>query len=1124
MKKIIDGNYACSLAAYDFTEVAGIYPITPSSQMAEQIDEWSNNGKLNIFNDRVKVIQMQSEAGAAGMMHGVLSAGLLASTYTASQGLLLMIPNIYKMVGEMLPGVIHVSARSLSTHALSIFGDHQDVYAVRQTGITMLASSSVQDAYYMSILAHLVAIESSLPVLHSFDGFRTSHEMNKINVLEQEKYANLINKEALQNFRKQALHPKSNITKGTAQNDDIYFQAAEVRNKHHEKVPEIVFQYMQKINELTGMTYYPFNYYGGVSAKYVIAAMGSVNETIKETIDVLGDDYGLIEVHLYRPFSKDFLLKIMPESVEKIAVLDRTKEPGSNGEPLYLDFVNALRDKNIKIVGGRYGLSSKNVTPGQIAAVFDMLKTELKNPFTIGIKDDVTNLSLATKDLKTSDSLEFAIYGYGSDGMVTAAKSIVKIIGDTKANVQGYFQYDSKKSGGVTLSHLRFNKRPIRSTYYVENPKLVVVTKESYFKKYQMLKNVSENGVLLINTSKSEFDLFSKEDLEIIAKKNVRVYGIDAEKIANAHGLGGKISIIMEMAIFEITQIIPVVEAREKLIKQVEEDFSKKGAEVVEANKTAIDKVKENIRVLIIPKEGQDYQLEKDFVSLINQREGDCIKVSEFNPRGEFVGGTTASEKREIASQVPQWVSENCIQCGWCSFVCPHAVIRPFHLSKEESENAPNEVQKRAVSPLEKNIEDHQFIIGVSVKDCTGCQLCINKCPGKGGNKALINSLLTTEVNNQEQEIADYLFANIENKKLVSDMIIKGTQFNRPRFYFSGACAGCGETPYLKLLTQMFGDRLIIANATGCSSIYGGTAPSTPYDIPWASSLFEDTAEYGYGMEIAYTTARDRLKKAMQEADDENKLLYEEWLNNVDDFEKTWAVKEKINFERAGKTIQELKDFLPARSVWAIGGDGWAYDIGFSGIDHALASSDNINMLVLDTQVYSNTGGQTSKASTIGSIAPFAGKGKENYRKDLAKIALTYPHAYVAQVSLGANGMQVIKAFKEAAAHNGPSLIIAYSPCIAHGIKGGMGNSVADQEMAVKSGFFPIFRYNPNGEKFTLDSPKVDFDLYEDYLASQKRFAMLKEINTEQVEELLKRNKEQAMKTFAYYEKMAKEE
>ncbi len=1124
MKKIIDGNHACSKASYDFTEVAGIYPITPSSQMAELIDEWSNLKKENIFGDQVKVVQMQSEAGAAGMMHGVLSAGLLGSTYTASQGLLLMIPNIYKMVGEMLPGVIHVSARSLSTHALSIFGDHQDIYATRQTGITMLASSSVQDAYYLALIAHLVAIKSSLPVLHFFDGFRTSHELNKINVLEKESYQNLIDQEALTNFRKKALHPNKSITKGTAQNDDIYFQATEARNKYHNIIPDIVNEYMQAINKITGETYQPFNYYGSIEAKYIIVAMGSVNETIKEVVDHLGDDYGLIEVHLYRPFSVKYFLQVIPKSVQTIAVLDRTKEPGSQGEPLYLDVVAALQKQDVKVVGGRYGLSSKNVTPGQIEAVYHMLAGELKHPFSIGIIDDVTNLSLPSTNLKTSMALEFAIYGYGSDGMVTAAQSLLKIVGGSNIYVQGYFQYDSKKSGGVTVSHLRFCKQLIRSTYYVENPKLIVITKESYFKKYRMLNNICQNGVLLINTAKEKFDLFSKEDLQIIKERNIKVYGIDALTIASENKLQEKISTIMEMAIFEITQILDVEKARHKLMQQIEADFKKKGSEIITANQNAIKNIREKIKLLTLPENGVDYERKTDLTSVINARDGDHLPVSAFDPRGEFIGGTTKTEKREIAAKVPSWISENCIQCNLCAFVCPHAVIRPFHLTKEEYEKAPESVQKKLISPLEKNLGDYYYLISVSVKDCTGCGLCVSKCPGRAGKKALLMQDLSQAINNNEHEVADYTFNKINNKKLVSDSTIKGTQFQRPRFEFSGACAGCGETPYLKLLTQMFGERLIIANATGCSSIYGGTAPSTPYDIPWASSLFEDTAEYGYGMEIAYQTARKRLKKAMTNSNDENAAWYQKWLENINNYQITKEVSEKINYEKAPLVIKELKEYIPARTVWSIGGDGWAYDIGFGGIDHVLASSDNLNMLVLDTQVYSNTGGQTSKASTIGSIASFAGRGKGDYRKDLARIALCYPHAYVAQVSLGADGMQLIKAFKEAAEYNGPALIIAYAPCIAHGIAGGMVNSDKTQDLAVKSGYFPIFRYHPEQGKLTLDSKKADFTKYEEFLNSQKRFSMLKFINSENAQKLLEANKKQAEETWQYYQKLANKE
>ncbi len=1114
MKKVIDGNYACSLGSYHFTEVAGIYPITPSSQMAELIDQWSNQNQLNFFNDQVKVVQMQSEAGAAAMMHGSLSAGLLSTTYTASQGLLLMIPNIYKMVGEMLPGVFHVSARSISTHALSIFGDHQDIYATRMTGISILASSSVQDAYYMSIIAHLTAIKSSLPILHFFDGFRTSHELAKINVFEKETYFSLMCQESITNFRKNSLHPNKSITKGTAQNDDIYFQNTESRNKYHQQVVTVVQEYMTKINQIANTNYQPFNYYGAPDAESVIVAMGSVNETIKETIDYLNQKIGLIEVHLYRPFSAELLKSVIPKTVKRIAVLDRTKEPGSQGEPLYLDIVAALKDEDIEIVGGRYGLSSKNMTPSHIEAIYQMLQSQLKNPFTVGIDDDVTFLSLKPTSLKIKNSLEFLIYGYGSDGMVTAAKSIIKIVGES-ANVQGYFQYDSKKSGGVTICHLRFSKNEIKSAYYVENPKLIVVTKESYFKKYNILDNICDEGALLINTNRLVFDLFSKQDVENIKKKKIKLYRIDANKLARENNLRDKISTIIEVAIYEITKIVNPEEARAKIKERIKDDFISKGDEVVKNNQLIVDMVKENIFSLEIPEQGIEYIKEDSFLEKINRLEGNELKVSEFNPKGEFIGGTTKTEKREVADLVPKWLNEHCIQCNMCSFVCPHAVIRPFHLSEEEYQKAPDYVQKKAIKPLEPNLSNYYFIIGISVKDCTGCGLCINKCPGRNNQKALTFKQLNEELN--EQQVADYLFNNITNKHLVNEEIIKGTQFNRPRFEFSGACAGCGETPYLKLLTQLFGDRLIIANATGCSSIYGGTAPSTPYDIPWASSLFEDNAEYGYGMQIAYSVARKRLEKIMNQSQDENKDLYNEWISHKNDYQITQKVYQTINYEIAPKEINDLKEYIPARTVWAIGGDGWAYDIGFGGIDHVLASNDNINLLVLDTQVYSNTGGQSSKASTVGSIAPFAGKGKSNYRKDLAKIALTYENVYVAQVSLGANGMQLIKAFKEAEAFDGPSIIIAYSPCIAHGIKGGMGNSISNQELAVGSGFFPIFRYNSALNKFTLDSQKVDFSLYQSFLESQTRFAMLKKINPDEAEMLLEKNQAQAEKTFNYY-------
>ncbi|MDD4719164.1 MAG: pyruvate:ferredoxin (flavodoxin) oxidoreductase [Bacilli bacterium] len=1134
-KVTIDGNEACTYNAYMFTEVAGIYPITPSSPMAEQMDSWSNDGRLNLFNDTVKVVEMQSEAGAAGMVHGSLQAGLLTTTFTSSQGLLLMIPNIYKMAGEMLPGVLHVAARSISTQALSIFGDHQDIYATRQTGITMMSSSSVQDTAYLSAIAHLVAIKSSLPFMHFFDGFRTSHELQKIDVLDIEDYRSLIDYDALSKFRKNALQPNKTITRGTAQNDDIYFQAMEVRNKFHDEVPNIVNDYMQKINELAGTNYKPFNYYGSDNAENIIVAMGSVTETIKETIDYLNNqnyNVGLIEVHLYRPFSTKYLLDVIPNTVKQIAVLDRTKEPGSLGEPLYLDIVASLKGKDIKIVGGRYGLSSKNTTPRQIKAVYDMLASKPKNNFTIGIVDDVTNLSLEVDpNFKITNASEFTIYGYGSDGMVTAAKSIIKIIGDkTDKYVQGYFQYDSKKSGGVTLGHLRFCDNPIRATYYTENPQLVVVTKDSYLDDFKVIYNIANDGIFILATSKTEDEvqkLLTIDMKNIIEERNIKFYIINAYELARKVGLQNRISTIMQMAILKVTNIIDYEMAKKETKEIVKRVFSYKGDEVVKANFDAIDGVDEYLKEVTINFENSHKKLNNVFdgvFEVMSRREGDQLPTSAFlnYPNGTFDGGTSKMEKRAISDIVPSWISENCIQCTQCSFVCPHAVIRPFHLSEEEYQMAPDYVKTRCVKPIEKKLEDYYYIISVSVKDCTGCRLCINVCPGKGGQKALVPKDLTGEIKNKEQDIADYLFNNISEKNVLPTTTIKGTQLKEPKFSFHGACAGCGETAYIKLLTQLFGDRMMIANATGCSSIYGASAPSMPYDIPWASSLFEDNAEYGYGMLVASNVMRNRVRKVMEDnLNNSNKELFEKWLANSNDFDITKEVYENINYSDAPKELVELKEYIKSRTIWTIGGDGWAYDIGFGGIDHVLASNDNVNILVLDSQVYSNTGGQSSKSSPRGSVAPFTASGKQVARKDLARIALSYPHVYVAQVSLAANPMQLIKTFNEAAAYNGPSIIIAYTPCIAHGIKGGMSNTLENEKDATKSGYFPIFRYNPITEEFTLDSKNVDFDLYEDFLNSQTRFTLLKKLNPDEAEKLLENQKLDSMKRYEYYKKLS---
>lgn len=1134
MKKImtVDGNEACAYTSYMFTEVAGIYPITPSSPMAEHIDEWSSSNRLNIFNDSAKVIEMQSEAGAAGMVHGSLQSGLLTSTYTASQGLLLMIPNMYKIAGEMLPCTMHVAARSLSTHALSILGDHQDIYAARMTGFAMLASSSVQDAALLSGVAHLSTIKASIPFMHFFDGFRTSHEINKIIVLEKEDYEKLLDYQALNDFRKRSLGYTNNVTRGTAQNDDIYFQATEVRNKFYDQVPDIVNNYMKEINKLAGTNYQPFNYYGSNKATKVIVAMGSVCQTIKEVIDNEQEDLGLIEVHLYRPFSVKYLMDVLPKSVEKIAVLDRTKEFGSIGEPLYLDVKAALNDLNITIVGGRYGLSSKNTTPAQIKAVFDMLENPINN-FTIGIDDDVTNLSLKIDDnYKIKNSEEFLFYGYGSDGMISAAKSIIKIVGDNTDNyVQGYFQYDSKKSGGVTVSHLRFSDQTIRSTYYVENPKTVVVTKDNYLNDFEIIKNIEDNGTLIVNTilTDVEFkDYLNNENKYYINKKHLKVYLINAYELARKLGLKNKISMIMESLILKLSDIIDYDLATNQLHDYIKAKFIKKGEDIVNANIKAVDEASSYIRQITFD---EVYLVDVDnnnsnILATIEKRQGNRLPVSAFLP---YANGTFVKDdintKKEISDITPKWISENCIQCNQCSLVCPHAVIRPFLLNQEEYAKAPNYIKEECIKPIEKTLEDYYYILGVSIKHCTGCGLCVKVCPGKKNNKALIFNKTIEEYRDHKQQIADYLFANISDKKLVNANTIKGCQFKHPEFAFHGACAGCGETSYIKLLTQLFGKKLLIANATGCSSIYGASIPNLPYNIPWASSLFEDNAEYGYGMLVANNVIKNRLVNYIKEINNTNTNyeLLQKWLNNVDDFDITLDVYNNLNYEQLPKEIVDLKEYLIAKEVWTIGGDGWAYDIGFSGIDHVLSSNDNINILVLDSQVYSNTGGQSSKASPKGAIASFATSGKKNSKKDLARIALAYPNAYVAQVSLGANPMQVIKAFNEASLHKGPSIIIAYTPCISHGIKGGMENSFEQEKLATQCGYFPTFRYNPENSKFTLDSKKVDFDKYFDFLNTETRYINLKKVNKEEADNLLEQNKQEAMKRYQYYVSLEKE-
>ncbi len=1123
MKKTItvDGNEACSYTSYMFTEVAGIYPITPSSPMAEHVDEMSSN-RINLFGETVKVVEMQSEGGAAGFIHGSLKAGCLTTTFTASQGLLLMIPNMYKIAGEMLPGVIHVAARSLSTHALSIFGDHQDIYACRSTGFAMLASSNVQDAAYLSAVAHLSSIKSSLPFMHFFDGFRTSHEIQKIEVLQAVDYADMLDEKAINRFRRRALNPHNPKTHGTAQNDDIYFQSTEARNVYYNLLPDVVNNYMEKINEKAGTNYKPFNYYGDNNATKVIVAMGSVCDTIKEVIDSK-DGLGLIEVHLYRPFSTKYLLNVLPESVKKIAVLDRTKEHGSNGEPLYLDIVAALKSKDIEIVGGRYGLASKNTTPADINAVYEMLDNPINN-FTIGIIDDVTKLSLEPVSIDiNNNSHEWLFYGYGSDGMVSASKSIIKLIGDNTDNyVQGYFQYDSKKSGGVTCSHLRFSDEKIRAPYYVSKPELLVITKDTYLEEYDLVDDIVDGATVIINSIHNEEEInrmINYNLKKVLLKNNAHVYLINAYDIADKVGLKGKISTIMESAIMYLSNIIDYNDALFKIKEGIIKKFSKKGEDIVNANIEAITLASDNIKEISL--DSKAYRNDDEELSLVEtimKRKGDTLKTSDFLKRadGAFEPGTSVLEKRYISSVAPDWISMNCSNCNQCSLYCPHGVIRPFILSQDEYDNCPRSIKERCVKAIGM---DYYYIISASVADCTGCGICARVCPGMKGNKALVMDKLDPN----EQEVFDYLDKNISPKDIDNPFTVKNSQFTKPKFAFCGACAGCGETPYIKLLTQLFGEHMIIANATGCSSIYGASAPTTPYTIPWASSLFEDNAEYGYGMLIANNMMKQKITHIMENnMDNENSELFEKWLSNPNSYENTKYVYDNLT-DNIPHELESIKDYITMRNIWCIGGDGWAYDIGFSGIDHVLASNDNIKILVLDSQVYSNTGGQSSKASPKGAIASFASTGKKTNKKDLARIAMSYPDAYVAQISLGANPMQAIKAFKEANEYNGPAIIIAYTPCISHGIKGGMERSIDMEKLATKSGYFLTFRRHPI-DGFTLDSKNVDFELFEDFLNNQTRFNMLKAVNPDRASELLQSNKDYSIRTYNYYEEMNNKE
>lgn len=1081
--KVIDGNTACSNIAYKLSDISFIYPITPSSPMASNIDALNEKHTTNIFNDQVNVIEMQSEAGAAGAMHGALNSGNLAVTFTASQGLLLMIPNMYKMAGECLPAVIHVAARSLATHALSIFGDHQDIYAVRQTGFCMIASTNVQDAQNLALITHLSAIESSLPFLHFFDGFRTSHEYNQVEEIDDETINKLVNYDKIKEFRNKALNTGKSITKGTAQNEDIYFQSVEARNQDYQKVPDIVNTYMQKLNKELKTNYKPFNYYGNPKAEIILVAMGSVCDTIKQVIKNT-PQFGLIEVHLYRPFSKEYFLKVLPKTTKIIGVLDKTKEHGSTGEPLYLDVLSTLQHQNIKIYGGRYGLSSKNVTPNDIYDIYMNLLKNPKNNFTVGITDDLTGTSLKHYNyIDNSNYEEFKIYGYGSDGLVSASKDILKIL--SKENyVQGYFEYDSKKSGGVTVSHLRLSKDQIHAPYYVNSPKLLVITQDEYFHKYNMLEGLKQNGTIIINTNKTMQELnefLPTSTKEYITKNNIKVYTIDASNLAEENNIKGKISLIMEAAILNILNI-PNYE--ETLINNIKERFKTKGQEIINSNINAIKQTIPNLNEIQITKTKTfNIPSETTIFETINNRKGNTLTVKQLLPYkdGTFPGATTKYEKRKITDTVPKWDKEKCIKCGICSLVCPHAVIRPFE-------------------------EDGKFKIIVSEADCTNCGLCINTCPKQ--------ALSFGKYDQTKQQEANYYFNNYENPKYPLSTI-KNIQMRKPLFEFSGACAGCGETPYIKLLTQIVGEKLVIANATGCSSIYGASCPNTPYNLSWTNSLFEDAAEYGYGILQSYNNMRKRIIKTLKENPNPKSKELLNILETETDYDK---IKEEI---KKYKDIipEELQDYITPKSVWTIGGDGWAYDIGFGGLDHVLSSNEKARILVLDTEVYSNTGGQSSKSSHIGQVCEFANTGKKTNKKDLFKIAMTYPNIYIASISLGANMMQAVKAIKEAEENEGPSIIIAYCPCIEQGIKGGMSNSIKEESLAVDSGYVLLMRYQ--NEKLTIDSKEPNFDKYEEFLSNEVRYNSLKIKDQTKAKELLELNKQYAIKRYDYYKKLS---
>ena len=1123
--KTMDGNEAVSRVSYKFSELCGIYPITPASPMAEHVDEMASQGEVNYFGNKVEVVEMQSEAGAVALVHGALQSGVLASTFTASQGLLLMIPTLYKMAGELLPGVIHVAARSLSTHSLSIFGDHQDIYAVRGTGVCMLASSSVQEAYYMAAIAHLSSIGSSLPFVNFFDGFRTSHEIDKIKLMNMDKVYDFIDKKSLNDFRKKAMNANNPTTRGTAENDDVYFQHTEARNKYYNDAVSVVINNMEKINKLNGTNIKPFNYYGSKNANCVIVAMGSVCDTIREVVDYEnrnGKNYGMVEVHLYRPFSEKYLLNVLPKTVKKVAVMDRTKDAASLGEPLYLDVVNALKGMNMEIVGGRYGLSSKDTAPNQIKAVYDMLEgRNLKNSFTVGILDDVTNLSLDVDDNYTikHDGVEFLIYGYGSDGMVSTSKDLMKVIGDnTDSFVQGYFQYDSKKSGGVTRSHIRISSKELHCPYYVKNPSLIVVSRDSYLYKYDILDNMIEGGTLLLNTSLSDEELFFSLPNKVkylLAMKNIKFYAIDAYHLVERLGLRNKISTCMEVCIFDIINVIGRRKVNNIMKESNAKRFKSKGKDIIDINNRVVDEALNGLREVKVLSAWKDLAYvdveSHSFDGDIRLLRGDKLPVSAFLDKasGIFVGGNTHDDDLDVSERVPCWNSENCIQCNQCAFVCPHAVIRPFLMDKNDNE----------VSSIPSILpRDVNYSIGVSYNDCTGCGLCSQVCPGKLGNKAIVMEEYNKDKHKQED--FDYLLKHNVNKSYLGKVMnVKNEGFIQPKFAFSGSCSGCGETAYLKNLTQVFGDNLYIANATGCSSIYGGSIPNLPYSVPWANSLFEDNSEFGLGIYKGIEIKREKIRAYMKNNIKSDKKLFSLWLENSDNYDICKQVLKNIDFVKH-KELKPLKDYITPPSMWIVGGDGFAYDIGYGGLDHVLSRNENVNILVLDTEVYSNTGGQASKSSNMGSVVQFASHGKQNYKKDLARIAMCYPNCYVASCNIGYDKEQYLKVLKEAQEHNGPSIVIAYAPCIEHGIKGGMENSLKNSRLATDCGYFLIFRYNPDSEKFTLDSKKPDFNKYDEFLSSENRYNNLKSVNKEHADEILDNQKEWAKKRYEYYKKL----